>query len=91
MALIRDNRTYLTAGEVAKILSVSRVTALRWTHEGRYGPGNVLKDPINGRVYIAESALQALQERFEPVTSPNVLTMGKMLVALPHAVVLEGE
>ena len=60
---------YLSVGAVAAIIGVSRMTVHRWALKGATPEGTrlkVIRDSINGYLYIAEDSITTLSERYNP-------------------------
>lgn len=69
MSKIIQGETYYSVPEVAKKLSISRVTILKWAVSGQTSKGNkmkVLKDTFRNNYYIAEHSLAILLKQYNP-------------------------
>jgi hypothetical protein len=68
--------TYYPLPEAAKQLGVSRMTMLRWVTQGIPINGvkndlKVLRDPISGHYYVAETSITHLANRFQEKPVPR--------------------
>jgi transposase-like protein len=67
-----NGREYISAGDLAQELGITRQTLWRWRHEGKIPEGHRFR---NNRIFFAAEDAQAVREyatKFEPAMSTQL-------------------